>query len=268
MSTNAKLQLQRTHGWWPGFINMLGKEFRAWWGTRRSIVQSLLWLFILNGVTAVFIFVVPGMTRPDGQPVLEGDPVINGVSYFFSIGSVALGIALIALMQNAVLGERKSGTAAWVLSKPVTRETFVLAKLVANAANALLFMVILPGLVLYLEAVLLAGGDITLRGFLAGIGMLALYLLFYLSLTLMLSVLADSAGLVLGVSMGVLLGGMLLVQLVNVVGYAGPWLLPDISTVLMTGQVPDWAPIPVAVTVVWTVVFAIVAVWKFKRQEL
>lgn len=268
MSTNTENQPQRTQGWWPGFINMLRKEFGTWWGTRRWIVQSLLWLLILNIVTAIFIFVVPGMTRPDGQPVLEGDPVVNGVSYFFSIGSVALGIALIALMQNAVLGERKSGTAAWVLSKPVTREAFVLAKLVANAANALLFMVILPGLALYVEAVLLAGGDIARRGFLAGMGVLALYLFFYLSLTLMLSVVADSGGLVLGISMGVLFGGMLLVQLVNVVGYAGPWLLPDVSMVLMTGQVPDWAPIPVVATAVWSAVFAILAIGRFKRQEL
>ena len=41
-------------------------------------------------------------------------------------------------------------------------------------------------------------------------------------MTLSISVLADSAGLVLGISIGILFGGMLLIQLVNVVGYAGP----------------------------------------------
>lgn len=266
---NTTMQPQRTHGRWPGFVNLLGKELRSWWATRRWLVQSILWLVILNGVAALFIFVVPGMTRPDGQPILEGDRVVNGLSYFFSIGSVALGITMVALMQNAVLVERKSGTAAWVLSKPVTRESFVLAKLLANAASALVLMIALPGAVLYVETLLAGGPSVTLAGFLLAMGVLALYLLFYLALTLMLSILADSGGLVLGVSLGILFGGMLLVQMINVLGYVGPWLLPDLAVALTTGMtVPEWAPVAVAATAVWTVGFAIVAVLAFRQQEL
>jgi ABC-2 type transport system permease protein len=270
MSTESGVwQPQPTHGRWSGFINLLRKEFRMWWGTRRWLVQSLLWLFVLNGIAALFILVVPRMTRPDGPPALEGDPVVNGLSYFFSIGSVALGIAVVALMQNAVLGERKSGTAAWVLSKPVTREAFVLSKLLANAVNVLVLLVGLPGLVLHLEMMLAGGTGRPLWGLLAGIGGLALYLLFYLSLTLMLSVLSDSGGQVLGVSLGILFGGMLLSQLVSALGTVGPWRLPYLALLLATGQaVPEWAPVPAAATAAWTAVFAAVSVVAFRRQEL
>ncbi|MEJ2558998.1 MAG: hypothetical protein P8186_22840 [Anaerolineae bacterium] len=45
----------RGSGWLGGFGNMLGKELGDWFGTRRWIVQTFIWLLIVNGMMAFLI---------------------------------------------------------------------------------------------------------------------------------------------------------------------------------------------------------------------
>jgi ABC-type transport system involved in multi-copper enzyme maturation permease subunit len=52
-------------------------------------------------------------------------------------------------MQDAVVGEKKDGTAAWVLSKPLTRPAFILSKIIANSVGILLTLVVVPCMVAY-----------------------------------------------------------------------------------------------------------------------
>jgi hypothetical protein len=62
---------------------------------------------------------------------------------------------------------------------------------------------------------------------------------------------------------------MLLVQLVSAVGYAGPWLLPDLAAAITLGlPAPEGAPTAIAITAGWSVAFVGVAVRTFKRQAL
>jgi len=76
-------------------------------------------------------------------------------------------------------------------------------------------------------------------------------------------------GIVLGVSLGSLLGGSMLKSLVGPLGLITPWTLPDIVTLAVTGQpVAPMLELPIIFTAVWCVLFAAVAVWKFKHQEL
>ncbi len=58
-------------------------------------------------------------------------------------------VGVVIIMQGVVVGEKKSGTAAWVLSKPVTRPAFILSKVIANSLGVLVTMVVLPGIVAY-----------------------------------------------------------------------------------------------------------------------
>jgi hypothetical protein len=44
-----------------GFGNMLNKELMDWFGTRRWIVQTIVWLAIVNGLMAFIMFIVPTM---------------------------------------------------------------------------------------------------------------------------------------------------------------------------------------------------------------
>src|SRR5439155_10976170 len=53
------LQRVRGSGWQGGFGNMLRKELGDWFGTRRWLVQSILWVAIINGFIAFIFWVVP-----------------------------------------------------------------------------------------------------------------------------------------------------------------------------------------------------------------
>ena len=52
-------------GSWRGFGPLFGKENRAWWGTRRWLVQAALWLAVVNGLLAMVLFALPGIMPAD-----------------------------------------------------------------------------------------------------------------------------------------------------------------------------------------------------------
>jgi ABC-2 type transport system permease protein len=269
MSADATFQTVMARGWRLGFDNLLRKEQRRWWKTRRWLIQSGIWLALLNGFLALLLFVFPGMTRPDGELAISGNPVQIGLEYIFTIAPTGLGIGIIILLQDAILRERHFGTAAWVLSKPASRSAFILAKLVANTIGMVLILIALQGVVAYAQLALVDSSVFTLANFAGSLGMLALHTFFYLTLTLMLGVLADSQGQVLGIGLGTLLGGMLLVKVARPLTYVTPWALSDLSVRLAQGSaLPAWAPYPIAATAVWSIVFVAVALLGFNRAEL
>ncbi len=99
-----------------------------------------------------------------------------------------------------ILGERLSGTAAWVLSKPLRRPAFILAKLIAHGLGLLATWVVLPGAVAYLEFAVLGKVHLPIPGFAAALGLAYLNLIFYLTLVLMLATLFQGRGPVLGIA--------------------------------------------------------------------
>jgi ABC-2 type transport system permease protein len=247
---------------------MLRKEHRRWWGTRRWWVQALLWLLILNGFMLAIQWVLPGINTPEGDPMIPGDPTENALEYFFSAGSLALIIGVIILAQGLVLDEKVSGTAEWVLSKPITRGAFIGAKLVAFALNMLILLVALPGAIAYAQVSLADSAVTTPAHFLGGLGVLVLVLSFYFTLTVMMGVLADTRGAVLGVAFGLLLGGQLLANFMPFLNRVLPFALPDLAALLSLGApLPGWGGMSIALTAVWSVVFVCVALWRFQRIE-
>ena len=56
MSSGKTLQPVVEHGWRSGFANLLRKENSLWWGTRKWWVQTLVWLFISNGIIAFILW--------------------------------------------------------------------------------------------------------------------------------------------------------------------------------------------------------------------
>ena len=59
MAANSELQRVGLSGWRTGLANLLGKENRAWWASRRWLVQSVLWTVIVNGLLTLMVFAVP-----------------------------------------------------------------------------------------------------------------------------------------------------------------------------------------------------------------
>ena len=271
MTATSTLIPVKERGWRMGFANLLRNENLEWWGSRRWLVQAGLWMLVLNGMVALLLFVLPAymeVTADDNAG--EMSPVAMGVQAFFQVGAIALAINTIILAQGKIVGERQTGITAWILSKPVARPAYLLAKMVAHSIGILVIMVGLQSTVAYGLFWLADGNPWPLLPFLMAAGGLTLHTFFYLTFTLMMGVFARTRSQVLGVVMGSFFGGMLLPQFVSWLGLVTPWSLPDILPALAM-QIPlplATVLMPILMTVIWSVAFVAAALWKLSQLEL
>lgn len=259
MDSTVTLQPVTERGWRSGLGNLFRREFRVWWGTRFGLWQILIWTVAINGIFAI---------------VLSSDAPIS-LEPFFGVASIFTAIGIIVLAQGAVVGEKTSGTAAWILSGPVSRRAFLLSKLIPLAIGALVLMVALPGAVAYLEYSIMTSSSLSLAPFVAGLAILGLYLMFFLTLTIMLGAMYQSRGPVMGVAFGVMAGSMIPPHLLPWQLYAiTPWSLGQLLPPAVANGQPlviggDTIPtaMPLIATVVWVVLFIALAMWRFQRED-
>jgi ABC-type transport system involved in multi-copper enzyme maturation permease subunit len=276
MANSTALNRIPLRGRRTGFGNMLRKESAAWWGTRTWLVQAIIWLLIINGIVAVILWTVPQATAdlPSDEAMTVDQALPEAVEIFFALGGMAAAVGIIIVMQGSVLDETQSGTLAWVLSKPVARPAILAAKFIANGVSALLIMVLLQGFIAYGQFAL-AGDAPPFGSFIAGLSLLALHLLFYLSFTLMTGIVLKNRGGALGLGMLLVFGYQVILGIVPVLGQIGPWaLIAGISLEVPTGLAHTLAqgqPLPtmtpILATAAWVVIFFVVSVWWFNRQE-
>ncbi len=267
MASASVLQPVKERGWRQGFANLLRKDNGERWHTRSWWLQSLLWLLIINGILAVGIWLVPVF-----DPAGAGDTIEN-LGIFIQLMAWFPMYAVIVITQGAVIGEKQSGTAAWIMSAPVSRSAFILSKLVANAIGFFVTIILVQGLVAYVQLSLSNGSPLPFASYLAMLGLLSLYLLFYLAMTLMLGAFFDTRGPVLGIAIAVAIASML--SLGNLFASFLPWIvvllpeaIPGILTLLVQGEpLPDVWPIPIILMSGYSLLFVALAIWRFKREE-
>jgi len=269
LAARQGLQPRTGSGRLAGFGNLLNKELGEWFRTRRWLWQSLIWLILINGFIAFILYLLPTidpaeMEGADSQPLN-----IMALSMFFSFATVAGSIGMIILVQDEIIQEKQSGTAAWILSKPVARSAFILSKWLSNIVGGLIFIVTLPGTITAAE-IALAGQPVPpLLPFLAGSAMVALTLFFYISLVIMLGVLFEQRGPVLGAAFGIMFGGMIIATIFPQINYILPLSLDQFALSLSQGQaLPVMAVSQLVMTSVWSVTFLVVALRRFQRIEL
>lgn len=270
MTAASTLVHVKEHGWRMGFANLLRNENREWWGNRRWLKQTAIWLLIVNGFMALTLFILPTVVKVTQDDTAGAmDPVSMGAQVFFQLGPTALAIGTVIQAQGKLIDERQTGIAAWILSKPVARPAYFLSKVAAHSIGMFAIMIGLQGAVAYGLLWLARGDPLTPSPFLAALGGLALHTFFYLTLTLMLGVVAKTRGQVLGVAMGVLFGGILLPNIIGKIGLLTPWLLPNILPALaMEIPLPLTTVLtPILATFAWSITFVIAALWKLSRQE-
>jgi len=266
----------RGRGWLAGFGNMLAKELGEWFQTRRWLWQILIWLIIIDGFVAFLLFVLPALASimPALKPTAEGafgglPPEVGGVSMFFTILMMAGSIGVIILAQDEIIQEKQSGTAAWILSKPAARPAFILTKLLSNTIGALVFIVALPGLVVLGEIFLATHQLVPLLPFLVGAGVVLLGLVFYISLVILLGVLFESRGSVLGITFGIMFGGMILRNFILPILYVLPLSMDSIALAVVQGiPLPAMFVSQLIATAFLSSVFILVALWRFQHIEL
>lgn len=265
----------RGSGWLTGFGNMLAKELGEWFRTRRWLWQLLIWPIIINGFVAFILFFIPILESiyPGINGALSSSygslpPGGMGLVNYFTVAMMAGAIGLIILAQDEIIQEKQTGTVAWILSKPATRTAFILTKLLSNVIGTLIFIVILPALIALGEIYLNIHQMVPLMPFLSGIGVLLLGLLFYLCLVIMLGVLFESRGPVIGIAFGLMFGGAMLVNFIPQITYVFPVAMDKVAQMIAIGM-----PIPamfISQTIsaaVLSIVFLLVALWRFQHKE-
>lgn len=271
MKAESSLKHNQSRGWTMGLSNLLSRENSKWWRTSRWWVQSLVWGLITNGILLLLLFLLPFIQATfEGVDPADLEEIPNGITAFFSLAGIAMPIGVVIVVQGSIISERELGTAEWVLSKPVSRSAFILAKLFAHGLGILLTYVFLQSGIAFGLVSLSQDGLPSLGGYLAGMGLLALSLFFYLSLTLMMEAVARSRGVVLGVSLGAALGGALLVNLFPGLALVTPFAMPNMIPAIVQGMVPPGIPIwmPIGFTALWCFVFIGIALWRFNRRAL
>jgi ABC-2 type transport system permease protein len=188
---------------------------------------------------------------------------------FFGLSIAAVGIGTIVTTQGAIVGEKQLGTAAWVISKPASRTAFILAKTLAYAIGYGITAILIPATIFFFTTRQLVPAPFSLMPFLAGVALVALGQLFYLTLTLMLGTLFGSRGPVAGIGIAIIMTGLLLNNLIPLeIVLATPWLLPDIANGLVLGTpLPSIWFVPILATSFWILVMTTVALWRFGREE-
>src|SRR4030042_2213667 len=180
------------------------------------------------------------------------------------------GVAIFA--RDALIGEKRTGTAAWLLSKPVSRTAFLLAKLAADAIGILVTIVIVQGVIGYFILRFGTGASLHVPDYIAAMGLVVMFLFFFLSLTYMLGTLSNSRGLVVGIPL-LLLFLANFGNLVPVLAKIIPWNLitdmrysPSMAIMLAKGE-PLTFITPIIGTAVMSVLFIVVAAWRINREE-
>jgi ABC-2 type transport system permease protein len=256
-------------GWASGLGNLLRNELRPWMSTRFGLIQAAVWLFVVNGFLALPLWIAPMIdpTEKNIQVSAGGNPADLGVMVFFNVGAqfAALGAAILAM--GALVGEKQSGTAAWVLSKPASRAAFILAKLLALVAGSAVIVVGLQAAVAYVQIGTVSAfwPDATL--FAAGSALIGLNVVFVLALSLLCGAFFNSRGAVIGVTLGVLFAQQLVGGFVGPIAAYFPSALSNVAIAVALGH-PVASYGVVASTVLLTLALVGTAIWRFGRDEL
>jgi ABC-2 type transport system permease protein len=262
MSGNSAFELVTERTWRRGLGNLLSNELARWWKTRLWWIQCLIW----GGLVAFLLGSI--LAQAPETPLSE---MVMAYSIF---GGMMPAVAVVIIMQDVLVGEKQEGTAAWVLSKPVSRPAFILSKFIANALGVLVTMVLVPGVIAYGVFAFGAGVPIDAGRFIGALGVAFLALLYALTLTLMLGAIFQSRGAVIGIGLAFVFGQQFLVGLAPFLKYVVTWTMVISSTpgetaimpAVILGQAP-WSWIPVLTVAAQIPVFVWIALRRFEREE-
>ena len=180
-----------------GFAAFLGKELleirRTW---RLYVLPGLILFFALT--SPILALITPGLVRSlaGGQPgvVIElPDPVALDayVQFLKNLNQIVL-VALIIACAGSVSGERRAGTAILVLTKPLSRGAFVLAKVVSQMS--LIGISTLAGSCICALVTTFLFGPSPVGSFLLAVLVWLLHAFFFVALMTLLSVWTTSVG--------------------------------------------------------------------------
>jgi ABC-2 type transport system permease protein len=251
------------------FLNVFRKEIMEQWRTRRFLI--VVAVFVIFGMTSPLLakFMPEIFKSIPGIPagLLESMPtptVADAVGqYVKNMNQFGILMALLVTM-GVVVQEKERGTAAFFLTRPVSRETFVLAKFAA------LMTVFTAGVLIaalgcwyytYLLFEALPWGP-----FLAANGLMLAAFMVYMSLSLLGSTLAKSQGVAVGIAVVALIVVSVVGSLPVISNYSPARLFGWAAQLFLGQNVTAWPAFGISLGIV--VLALVMACVVFRRQEI
>lgn len=249
--------------WWRSFLNLLQLSLRQWLPSRLKFWLAILVWTTLTQMVCAFWFTTNTDPIPPVSQLFGGWLFVSTMRGVFTI-------------QGIISEEKLTGTMAWILSKPVPRSAFYLAKLIAQMVVALVVSVLVTSVFAYANL----GYTLNPTGFLQASLYLTLATWFYQSLTTMLDVALSNKAAKIGIPVALILMGNFYTlfddrshALVKFLGYILPWGLDalivhnDLPQLATTGQ-PLTTLAPVIATVLGIPLFCSLGIWQLNCQEM
>jgi len=246
---------------------------------RKELLEQVrtMRLFVVMIVFALFGLISPLTAKylPDivkalagnqlALPVIPVPTVADAVDQFLKNLDQFGVLTAILLAMGAVATEKDRGTAAFVMTKPVSRAAFLVAKLVAIGANLLLAIAVAGALAYYYTLVLFR--PLPIGGYAAMCLLLWLSIFVYAALTFLGSTLAGSAAGGAGLGIVFLVITLILSALPRVGDYMPQALLGPARS-LALGLPPSDLAAPLLASVGIIVAATALSWLSFRRQEL
>ena len=251
-----------------GLGAMLRKELLEQWRTRRMLVVAIVFTGFGIGSPLLARYtpeLVKALAGDQFQIVLPPPTAADAVSQFLKNLGQAGVLTAILLAMGSVAVEKERGTAALLLTKPVSRGAFLLAKLLA-IATTLLVGLLLAAIGGYAYTAILFEALPPL-GWGAMAGLLLLALIAYASLTFLGSTLARSS--LAAAAIGI--GAMVVLLILSALPSIGPFTpggLDAPGAALAVGKDPGALIGPVLVNLAGVGAVFGLAWLAFRRQEL
>lgn len=252
------------------FFTVFRKEMQEQWRTYRFlIVAAVLAAFglaspLLAKFTPEMLKAIPGVP-PELLAAIPSPTLADAIAQYVKNMS-QFGILLALLMtMGVVVQEKERGTAAFFLTRPVSRETFLLAKFAALTVTFIISLLLAAAGCWYYTLVLFST-PLAWGPFLALNGLMLLVFLVYMALALLASTLARTNGIAVGLAFValVLIGG---IGALPAIGDYFPGRLFNWGTTLMMGgNATSWPAFGISLGIIG---FALlVACLVFRYQEI
>lgn len=250
------------------FITAFKKE----WLEQRRTKKLLIALIVLTlfGMTSPLLAkLTPQMMTliPGGEAfaTMFPTPTINDAVAQYIKNTTQFGIMLALLFgMGSVAAEKEKGTAALVLSKPLPRTSFLLGKFCAMGVTFLLALALAGLSCYYYTYVLFSALDPLL--WLALNGLLLLYVLVYVAITVFFSTLTHTQYIAIGGAFGVLIVLGILSSVPGMASYLPDGLITNASLLMNGSTVSGWQSVWISLGILVAALTG--ASLVFRRQEI
>ncbi len=253
-----------------GFGVFLRKELREAVRSNRLLVVAVVFVIlgIISPLTAKYtpeLLKMLGTSQSGVQIIIPTPTVADSIAqYLKNVAGTGIFVALLVPM-GMVAREKERGTAAFVLTKPISRQAFLAAKLVSLIVVLGVGVLLAAAAVYFYTAILFE--PIAFGGFVACTVLVLLSLVVYAVLTFLGSTLANSQLPAVGIG----LAAWVLISLIGIIPNAAQYTpagLLEPASALALGTSPAHLAVSVAASF-GICIIAVVAAWlAFRRQEL